>query len=103
MRDMGLSRPVRLVILRTSETPQGYCGLYESRKRFHKITLARFNPRGFKSVLAHELIHALIRELHPHTKKDHGIVFQYYCMIAEDKLKSIQLENPLYIHGVDVD
>ena len=102
-RSLGLAHPIKLIILREHETPEGYCGLYESRKRFHKITIARFNPRGFNSVLAHELIHAYLRERFPQLDKDHGPTFQFYCEIMEYKLRDIKLENPLYIEGVDID
>ena len=102
-RSLGLAHPIKLIILREHETPEGYCGLYESRKRFHKITIARFNPRGFNSVLAHELIHAYLGERFPQLDKDHGPTFQFYCEIMEYKLRDIKLENPLYIEGVDID
>ena len=102
-RSLGLAHPIKLIILREHETPEGYCGLYESRKRFHKITIARFNPRGFNSVLAHELIHAYLRERFPQLDKDHGPTFQFYCEIMEYKLRDIKLENSLYIEGVDID
>ena len=101
-RSLGLAHPIKLIILRERESPEGYCGLYESKKRFHKITLARFNPRGFNSVLAHELIHAYLYERFPQLTEDHGPTFQFYCEIMESKLKDITLENPLYIEGVDV-
>lgn len=104
---LGLNKRVNLKInpgnlVQLPDTGTPVEGWYFEKDDFHSIAIALGANRGWREVLAHELVHAWIVENHPKAK-DHGRTFQRTCASMRKALRNWgYIVGPLYKKGLDV-
>jgi hypothetical protein len=102
-RELRIKHPVRCYVYAGTDTPDGFDGSHRFNRRTHKIEAARSPSRGLHTIIAHEMCHARVDELHGFRVAHHGKEFQALAQIALDA--AVRLGYPvtteIYLEGID--
>lgn len=86
-RLLRVKRPHNIIVYAGDETPEGWDASHVFENGLHTIEIAANPTRGFLTALAHEFIHAGVRENFP-SAPFHGFAFQRRAHDLETRLKA---------------
>ena len=93
--------PVKVKVYPGAQVTDDWAAYYTFKKGKHRIHIAENPDRGFCTVLAHEMAHALCDEVYPDTDF-HGVEFAVAALVISDLWKDWGL-NPGTVYDPEID
>lgn len=97
---LDMQRPIEIKVQNLIED---WDAKYQEETRRHIVTVSPTGSRCRLSLIAHELVHAKVVEMHPDAA-DHGGKFRKIAKQLQKQLAEIgwELKDKIYIEGVDL-
>jgi SprT-like family len=103
-RELRIKYPVRVNLYAGHDVPGGYDGSQRFKRRRHHIETAAHPSRPLLDIIAHELCHARVDELHGFRAPHHGKEFQKLACEAIDAATRLGyiVTTDIYLESIDL-